>query len=400
MKNYILIILFLFLVNAAKSQDVLGTKFPTRSKKIVVGAERVTEYLPIIKDKTIAIVANQTSLIGNTHLVDSLLKLKQNIKLVFAPEHGFRGTADAGEHLSNNTDKTTGLPIISLYGDKNKPSNEDLNDIDIVIFDIQDVGVRYYTYVTTMHYVMEACAENDIEFLVLDRPNPNGFYIDGPVLKPKFASFVGRHPIPLVHGLTIAEYARMVNEEGWLKDGVKCKLQYIVCENYTHESIYKLPVKPSPNLRNMRSIYLYPSLGLFEGTNISVGRGTDAPFQVLGHPKYKKFEFSFTPESKPGAKYPPHKGKLCYGFDLTKIKEQDLASEKQITLNWVMVFYQNSKNKRKFFNSFFTNLAGTDKLQKQIEDRMLEKDIRATWQGDIKKYKQIRKKYLLYKDFE
>jgi len=395
-----LIILFLFLVNAAKSQDVLGTKFPTRSKKIVVGAERVTEYLPIIKDKTIAIVANQTSLIGKTHLVDSLLKLKQNIKLVFAPEHGFRGTADAGEHLSNNTDKTTGLPIISLYGDKNKPSKEDLNDIDIVIFDIQDVGVRYYTYVTTMHYVMEACAENDIEFLVLDRPNPNGFYIDGPVLEPEFASFVGRHPIPLVHGLTIAEYARMINEEGWLKDGIKCKLQYIVCENYTHESIYRLPVKPSPNLPNMRSIYLYPSLGLFEGTNISVGRGTDAPFQVLGHPKYKKFEFGFTPESKPGAKYPPHNGKLCYGFDLTKIKEQDLAREKQITLNWVMVFYQNSKSKRKFFNSFFTNLAGTDKLQKQIESGMLEKDIRVTWQEEIANYKQARKKYLLYKDFE
>jgi len=382
-------------------QSVLEVKKnPRLSGAIRVGAERVDEYLSKLLNKKVGVVANQTSMIGNTHLVDSLLSLGVKIKVVFAPEHGFRGVADAGEKITDNIDKKTGLPIISLYGTKNKPSKSDLDGIEMIVFDIQDVGVRYYTYVTTMHYVMEACAENNIDFLVLDRPNPNGFYVDGPVLEPAFKSFVGQHPIPLVHGLTVAEYARMVNGERWLKDSMKCKLSYVVCSGYSHNSIYKLPIKPSPNLPNMRSVYLYPSLGFFEGTNISVGRGTDQPFQVVGHPHYKKYSYQFIPESKPGAKYPPFKGKKCYGFDLTQIKEQDLQIERELMLNWLLIFYQNARNKRKYFNSFFNSLAGTDKLMSQVKEGLTEKQIRATWQEDLERYKEMRKKYLLYKDFE
>lgn len=367
---------------------------------IKTGAESFADYLPLIKEKSVAVVANQTSMIGNSHLIDTLISMEINIKKIFAPEHGFREMADAGKQIENSIDKKTGILIISLYGNNYKPSLEDLKEIDVIIFDIQDVGVRFYTYISTMHYIMEACAENNIKFIVLDRPNPNGFYIDGPVLDKKFKSFVGLHPVPLVHGLTIGEYAFMINNEGWLNNNIKCDLTVIKCKNYTHQSLYKLPQKPSPNLPNMRAVYLYPSLGLFEGTDISVGRGTDKPFQVVGHPSYKKFDFIFIPESKPGASEPLHKSRICHGFDLTKIAEQDLVVESEMMLNWILVFYQNTKNKKKFFNSFFDNLAGTDKLRHQIEEGLLEKEIRASWQDDINKYKVVRKKYLLYPDFE
>lgn len=395
--NIMLLELVTFFPNAY-SQSVLE---PKESYNLIkTGAEFFSDYLPLINERAVAVVANQTSMLGNTHLIDTLISMKINIKKIFAPEHGFREMADAGKQIENSIDKKTGLPIISIYGNKYKPTLEDLKGIEVIIFDIQDVGVRFYTYISTMHYIMEACAENNIKFIVLDRPNPNGFYIDGPVLDKKFQSFVGLHPVPLVHGLTIGEYASMINGEGWLNNNIKCDLTVIKCKNYTHQSLYKLPQKPSPNLPNMRAVYLYPSLGLFEGTDISVGRGTDSPFQVVGHPSYKKFDFTFTPQSKQGATEPLHKSRICHGFDLTKINEQDLVVESEIMLNWVMVFYQNAKNKKKFFNSFFDNLAGTDKLRHQIEEGLLEKEMRASWQDDINKYKTVRKKYLLYYDFE
>ncbi|MCX6295522.1 MAG: DUF1343 domain-containing protein, partial [Bacteroidetes bacterium] len=273
-----------------------------------VGADRTTEYLPLLKGKTVAVVANQSSLIKNTHLVDSLISIGVNVKKVFCPEHGFRGLVDAGENVANVKDPKTGLSIISLYGKNKKPSTADLKDVDIVIFDIQDVGVRFYTYLSTLHYVMEACAENNKQLIVLDRPNPNGYYIDGPVLEDAYKSFLGLHPVPIVYGMTIGEYAQMINGEGWLKAGVKCKLKVIPIVGYTHKDLFELAVRPSPNLPNMSSVYLYPSLGLFEGTIVSVGRGTDLPFQVIGHPTLTKTNYTFTPQPKPGAMEPKYNG--------------------------------------------------------------------------------------------
>lgn len=395
---FALISFFLFSVKFIFSQEF--TK-----KEIIVGAERINEYLKLIQEKNIAVVANQTSMVGNTHLADTLLSLGIKIKKVFVPEHGFRGVADAGEHVKNSKDKKTGLPIISLYGNNKKPSAENLKDIDAVIFDIQDVGVRYYTYISTMHYVMEACAENKKKIIVLDRPNPNGFFVDGPVLKEECKSFVGMHPIPLVHGLTVGELALMINGESWLKSkknsDLKADLTVISCSNYSHKDFYELPVKPSPNLPNMLSVYLYHSLGLFEGTIMSVGRGTEKPFQIIGHPELSNANFTFTPKSAEGAKNPPYENKKCFGFDLSVMSENEIRVNKKIYLHWLVGAYENS-NKEKFFlqNNFFNHLAGNAELMQQIKNGTSEKEIRKSWQNDLEKYKQMRKKYLLYEDFE
>ncbi len=370
------------------------------SSDIKVGAERTERYYPFLKGKRIAIVANQTAMIGKVHLVDSLIKAGFDIKKVFAPEHGFRGDAEAGQQIENYTDKKTGIPVISLYGKDYKPHATDLNDVDVVIYDIQDVGVRFYTYTATMQYVMEACAENKKTFIVLDRPNPNGFYVDGPVMENELKSFIGLNPVPIVHGLTVAEYALMINGEGWLKNGVKCDLKYIPVDNYNHTYYYILPVKPSPNLPNMKAVYLYPSLGLFEGTILSVGRGTDKPFQVVGHPDLKSGTYSFTPKSVPEAKNPPLIGQKCYGYDLSDFAELFIKNYKQVYLFWIMGAYENMPLKEKFFNTAFDKLAGNTTLKKQIMDGAKEEVIKKSWQQGLDSYKKMRKKYLLYPDFE
>ena len=359
------------------------------------------QYLPLLNEQTIAVVANQSSKIGEEHLIDVLLENKVKIKHVFAPEHGFRGFADAGEKVDDKVDEKTGLPIISLYGKNRKPSKEQLEGIDLIVFDIQDVGVRFYTYISTMHYVMEACAELDIKVLILDRPNPNGFYVDGPVLKPQFKSFVGMHEVPLVHGMTIGEYAQMINGEGWLENGIVCDLEVIKCENYTHKDLYKLPIKPSPNLPNMTSVYLYPSLALFEGTIISVGRGTDKPFQQIGHPDFENGDIQFTPKSGPGAKYPKLQDEECIGVDLSNFGSFYLRHTRRLYLYWIIEMHKSFPEETVFFNknNFFNKLAGNAQLQVQIRNGLNETEIRASWQEDLKKFKETRKKYLLYLDY-
>ena len=372
------------------------------NEDIVVAAERSTEYLPQLKDKRVALVANQSSLVKDQHLVDFLLKNEIDIKCVFAPEHGFRGFADAGETVEDGKDEKTGLSIVSLYGSNKKPSEDQLKGIDIVVFDIQDVGVRFYTYISTLHYVMEACAENDIPLLLLDRPNPNGFYIDGPVLEPSFTSFVGMHRVPLVYGMTIGEYGMMINGEGWLKNGIKCDLQVISCDHYSHSDLYKLPVKPSPNLPNMTSVYLYPSLALFEGTVVSIGRGTDKPFQLIGHPEFDQGNIRFTPRSTVGAKYPKLENRECKGIDLSNFGSFYLRQSKKLYLFWLIETHNDLKDKIDFFNenNFFNKLAGNDSLMKQISSGQSEEEIRASWEQGIRDFKSIRAKYLLYQDFE
>lgn len=373
----------------------------TKENVILTGAEQTDRFLPKLKGKNVAIVANHTSIIKDTHLVDSLISLDINLKKIFSPEHGFRGKADAGEHVKNYSDKKTGLSVISLYGSSKKPNLNDLENIDVLIVDLQDVGTRFYTYISTMHYVMEACAEMNVEVIVLDRPNPNGFYVDGPVLDEKYKSFVGMHPVPIVHGMTIAEYAQMINGEKWLKDNLHCRLTVIPCANYDHNSTYVLPKNPSPNLQNMRSIYLYPSLGFFEGTVLSAGRGTDFPFQVFGGPMHKETEFTFKPRSIEGAaKYPKHENNICYGVDLRKVDLDELNSKKQINLSWIIDAYNSVNNNEDFFNTFFYNISGTDQLKQQIIDGKSPDEIRKSWSNDLKAFKKIRKKYLLYKDFE
>ncbi|HPS27747.1 MAG TPA: DUF1343 domain-containing protein [Bacteroidales bacterium] len=368
---------------------------------IRVGAERTEVYFPWLKDKRIAVVANQTSLIKNVHLVDSLVHAGFDVKKVLCPEHGFRGDAEAGETVGNTVDKKTRLPVISLYGANKKPKATDLADVDIVIFDLQDVGVRFYTYISTMHYVMEACAENNKLFVVLDRPNPNGYYVDGPVLEKEFTSFVGMHPIPIVHGMTLAEYALMINGEKWLKDSVQCAVKYVLVDNYRHSDFYQLPVKPSPNLPSMESIYLYPSFCLFEGTCISVGRGTERPFEIIGNPLLDSTGFSFTPRSIPGmAKNPPHEGKLCHGYDFHSYANNFIKGYGKLYLFPLLETYKMLKDKTEYFNSFFNSLTGTAKLKQQIINNVSEEQIRQSWQKDLEKFKKIRKKYLLYPDFE
>lgn len=369
--------------------------------QVITGAARTGEYLPLLNGKKVAVVANHTSMIGETHLIDSLLSLGVDIRKIFSPEHGFRGTADAGEHLKDYLDKQTGLPVVSLYGSHRKPVDKEMEGLDVVLFDIQDVGVRFYTYISTMHYVMEACAENKVDFIVLDRPNPNGFYVDGPVLDTAWRSFVGMHPVPVVHGMTIAEYAQMINGEGWLKDSLTCNLKYVKCENYTHKTYYELPVKPSPNLPDLRSVYLYPSLCFFEGTCMSVGRGTGFPFQIFGHPAYPDRGFTFTPRSIDGAAAnPKHVGKTCNGVDLSHIPIEFVRDNRRLVLDWLIDAYNSMENKEDFFNAYFDKLAGSSDLREQVIAGKNKWVIRASWKKDIEAFKIIRKKYLLYKDFE
>jgi len=362
------------------------------SSEIKTGDENVEAYLPLLKNKKVGIVTNQTGIVSDkTHIVDFFLEEEVILQKIFAPEHGFRGTADAGEHVVDGKDTKTGLPIISLYGNNKKPKPEQLAGLDVMIFDLQDVGARFYTYISTLHYIMEACAENKIQLIVLDRPNPNGSIVDGPILEKEFTSFVGMHPIPLLHGMTIGEYARMINGEKWLKDGIKCNLTVIPCLNYKREMAYSLPVKPSPNLPNDQSVNLYPSLCLFEGTNVSIGRGTEKQFQIYGSPFLPKSEFSFTPLPNFGAKEPVYKGELCYGENLIAIPKID-----KLELKWLIKAYNSTSDKSKFFNDFFTKLAGTKKLQQQIESGISEEEIRKSWNKGLIDFKEMRQQYLIY----
>lgn len=363
----------------------------------IPGANQIELYQKIIEGKSVAAVANQTSMIGSTHLVDKLLSLGINIRVIFAPEHGFRNLADAGETIENGKDTETGISIISLYGSHLKPTAEDLKGIDVVIFDIQDVGTRFYTYISTLHYIVEACAENHIKCLVLDRPNPNGFYFDGNVLDTTYRSFVGMDPVPVVHGMTVGEYAGMLNGEGWLKNGVKCDLIVIKCKNYSHSTLYELPVKPSPNLPNQNSVYLYPSLCFFEGTSLSLGRGTSFPFQVFGSPDLPDRGFSFVPGSVPGAKNPPLIGIKCFGTDLRNAIKDKLVPKPEINLDWLISAYQDFPDKDKFFNSYFDVIAGGPVLREQIQKGMTSKQIHDSWKEGLEKFGKIREKYLLYK---
>ncbi|SDM57453.1 exo-beta-N-acetylmuramidase NamZ family protein [Siphonobacter aquaeclarae] len=359
----------------------------------VLGIERTGEYLPLLKGKSVGLVVNHTSVFPNrTHLADSLRSLGVKITVIFGPEHGFRGKADAGEHVSNAVDARTGIPVVSLYGSHQKPTAEDLKPVDILLFDIQDVGARFYTYTSTMHYVMEAAAENGKPVIVLDRPNPIRDFVDGPVLDRRFASFVGLNPVPLAHGCTVAELARMINGEGWLKEGRRCNLTTVSCLSYSHSDSYILPVPPSPNLPNQQSVRLYTSLCLFEGTAISVGRGTDTQFQVIGGTSSAYGSYSFTPEDKPGAMNPLHKGKVCYGLDLRK------EPVTGFTLRYLIDFYQKSPDKSAFITrpKAFDQLAGTDQLRQQLLAGKSEAEIRASWEPALSAYKQLRKKYLLY----
>jgi uncharacterized protein YbbC (DUF1343 family) len=370
-------------------------------QKIITGADQTNLYVNYLKGKSIGMVVNQTSVIGKnlTLSVDSLLKLGITIKKVFGPEHGFRGNASNGAEINNSIDQKSGLTVISLYGNKHyKPTPEDLKGLDLVVFDIQDVGARFYTYLSTLQYVMEACAENNLELMILDRPNPNGFYVDGPVLDTAYHSFIGLNPIPIVHGLTIAEYAQMINGEGWLKNHVQCKLKVIKVANYTHNLSYKLPVNPSPNLNTNKSILLYPSVCLFEGTTLSLGRGTMFPFLQIGHPDLKgKYTYSFKPVSIPGmSEDPPQKDKLCYGINLKDYDTNNIRTSGRINLTWLIKLYKTFPDKEHFFNAYFTKLAGNNELKKQFEAGKSEEEIRASWEPALSNYKTIRKKYLLY----
>jgi uncharacterized protein YbbC (DUF1343 family) len=361
------------------------------------GAEQTELYFPLLKEKKIGIVTNQTGIIGNMHLVDSLTSEGFEISTIFAPEHGFRGHAEAGEKVKSDIDEKTGIRIISLYGSYFKPAQKDLEGIDIMIFDIQDVGARFYTYISTMHYVMEACAEAGIPLIVLDRPNPNGFYVDGPLLDPAFKSFIGMHPIPIVHGMTVGELAMMINGEKWLENGITCKLTVIPMANYTHDMVYHLPIAPSPNLQSPQSIYLYPSLCLFEGTVMSVGRGTDTPFEIFGHPEFPAKEFSFTPVSKPGFSAAPlHMDKICFGLNLAKYADTLLLNPK-LELKWVIMSYNLMPDKKNFFKSnMFDKLTGSSSIRNQIIEGLTEEEIRTTWQADLDEFKKKREQYLIY----
>jgi uncharacterized protein YbbC (DUF1343 family) len=402
MQSFKFLIILLFAtatISGSCQQQHKKIQFPEK-ERILPGAYATGEYLPLLKGKKAGIVANNISLIQKTHLVDTLISLKVDIDKIFGPEHGFRGDQADGTMISNSKDPKTGIEVISLYGDHKKPTKADLKNIEIIIFDIQDVGARFYTYISTLTYVMEACAENNIPLIVLDRPNPNGFYVDGPVLEIAFASFIGLHPVPVVYGMTIGEYATMVNREKWLKDGKQCSLTIIKCGNYTHNSRYQLPVNPSPNLQDMKAVYLYPSLCLFERTVVSVGRGTDNPFKVFGHPKFTSGTYSFTPQPIEGVSEDPLlKGQLCYGKNLTNEAESIKANGK-IQLSWLIEAYKNLNSKTEFFTKNFDKLAGNSKLREQIIGGKTETEIRKSWQPELDSFKKIRKKYLLYPDFE
>jgi uncharacterized protein YbbC (DUF1343 family) len=406
-KLFLSIALFCFNSCKTKSQEpAQKVSSPFQNEQIVTAAERISEYLPILKGKTIAIVVNQTSIVGKkqTHLVDTLRSLGVNIKVIFAPEHGFRGKADAGEHVDNTVDAKTGVPIVSIYGKKRKPDAAELKGVDLLLFDIQDVGVRFYTYISTLQEIMEVAAEFKLPFLVLDRPNPNGHYVDGPILDKQFKSFVGMQAVPIVYGMTIGEYATMLNTEGSLENGVKCDLRVIKCANYSHKSFYELPIKPSPNLPNAKAIYLYPSVCFFEGTDISCGRGTEKQFQVYGAPKYaaNKAAFSFTPKPNEGAKDPYHNGKVCNGKDLSTLTIKELQAKREVDVSYMIDAYGKYSIKDSFFlkGNFFEKLSGTADFRQQIKAQKSAAEIKKTWQNGIAAFKIVRKKYLLYADFE
>jgi uncharacterized protein YbbC (DUF1343 family) len=395
------IISILGLSVGCSAQTSRKTAAAAPSETIRTGAEQMNLYLPSLLGKRVGMIVNHTSVIGKTHLVDSLLSKGVQIKTIFAPEHGFRGQATDGETVTNGRDPRSGVPIVSLYGSNRKPTAAQLDSLDVIIFDIQDVGTRFYTYISTMHYAMEACAENRKSFVVLDRPNPNGRYVDGPILDPRFRSFVGMHSIPILHGLTVGELARMINGEKWLKKpdtastDLLCPLTVVGVKNYTHQSSYTLPVAPSPNLPNQQSILLYPTLCLFEGTVVSVGRGTDKQFQVLGGPNNPKFgSYQFTPVDKPGAVNPPQEGHLCYGIDLSGID----ATNQGLTLKYLIDFYNKAVDKDKFFlaTNYINRLYGNDQLPLQLKLGMTEEAIRKTWEPNLTQYKKMREKYLLY----
>ncbi len=392
-KNTFLFLVLVIFSTACSAKKIEKSKTKKADiQEIKTGADNFTAYLPLLKDKKIGVVTNQTGILSTKiHLVDFLLSKNSNIQTIFAPEHGFRGTADAGEDVVDGKDAKTGLPIISLYGDNKKPKPKQLAGIDIMIFDLQDVGVRFYTYLSTLHYVMEACAENNIPFIILDRPNPNANIVDGPILEKEYMSFAGMHPIPVLYGMTIGEYGQMINGEKWLQNSAQCKLTVIPCINYNRNMTYNLPIKPSPNLPNNQAINLYASLCLFEGTNVSVGRGTEKQFQIYGSPFLPKSDFSFVPKLNFGSKEPMLKDQICYGEDLSA-----LAKVNQLELKWLLKAYNETSDKSKFFNSYFTKLAGTGKLQQQIKAGISEKEIRKSWKKGLNDFKEMRKKYLIY----
>ncbi len=387
--------------NQAKPSNIIASNIQMMPA-ISVGAENTADYLTLLKNKRVGIVANPTSRIGNTHLIDSLKTLGINITGVFAPEHGFRGDAENGAHIHNDIDPKTGLKIISLYGKHVKPTADDLKNMDVVVFDIQDVGTRFYTYLTTLHYVMQACSDNNKPLVVLDRPNPNGFYVDGPVLESNLKSMVGVHPIPIVHGMTLGELAKMINGQGWLKDSTSpkrksCKLTVIPCKNYTHNRSYQLPVSPSPNLPTQNAIYLYPTLCLLEGTPVSMGRGTDKPFECFGAPWLKQGTYSFVPRAIPGKSLnPPYLGDSCHGVLLSNFASEFIVSYKHLYIEWLVMLYQECPDKSKFFNPFFDKLAGTPMLKQQIIQGLKPGEIRDSWQAGIDQFLALRKPYLLY----
>lgn len=386
----------IFLIISILTIVVFSTGCFETKQTPIPGANQINSYDHLIKGKSVAIVANQTSMVGKTYLVDTLLSIGINVNVIFAPEHGFRDLADAGDSIENGKDPETGVKVISLYGSHVKPTADDLKGIDVVMFDIQDVGVRFYTYISTLHYVLEACAENNVKCIVLDRPNPNGFYFDGNIADTAYRSFVAMDPVPVVHGMTVGEYAQMLNGEGWLKNCVKCDLTVIKCKDYTHKTLYELPVKPSPNLPNQTSIYLYPSICFFEGTNISLGRGSPYPFQVYGSPKLPDKGFSFKPESVPGAKNPPLLGEKCYGIDLRNAIKDKIVPSPRINLDWVIDAYRNYPEKNNFFTSYFDVLAAGPTLREQIQKGMSAEEIKVSWKDGLEKFAKIREKYLLY----
>lgn len=417
LKHFVITLLILapVFVTAQYNRGSLSLK----NNKVMVGAERTDQYLPLLAGKSVAVFANQTSVVGKEHLVDILLKNKVNVVKIFAPEHGFRGDADAGEHVSDGKDKKTGLPIVSLYGEHRKPTTADLKDVDVMIFDIQDVGVRFYTYISSLEYYIEAAYENNKHLIVLDRPNPNGHYVDGPVLDKKFKSFIGMQPVPVVYGMTMGEYAQMILYEQWIElktpysttgQSGNFELTVIPCNNYTHKTMYELPVNPSPNLNSITGIYWYPSTCYFEGTVLSEGRGTDKPFQIFGHPSLPKNLYSFTPKPNPGAKSSKLYGQLCYGWNISDTKENVIKKvNARIQLSYLLNAYKLFPKNDSFFltaksnkpeDIFFNKLAGNAVLMQQIKEGRSEEEIRKSWQADIQKFKAIRKKYLLYKDFE
>ena len=395
MQKFFLILFAFIFVNTELVAQRNNDSNILQAEDAIPGASRIELYLPDLQNKNVGIVANQTSIFNNTHLIDTLLSKGVNIKKIFTPEHGFRGSADEGAAINNSIDEKTQLPIISLYGNNKKPNPEQLKDIDILLFDLQDVGVRFYTYISTMTYVMEAAAENNIPIIVLDRPNPNGFYVDGPVLEKENTSFVGLHQVPVVYGLTIGEYALMVNGEFWLKDSLQCDLKVIPLGNYNRNAIYELPIKPSPNLPNWESVYLYPSLCFFEGTIVSVGRGTETPFQLYGHPLMNE-DFTFTPKQSEGRKAPLLCDQICHGELLIDYAHNYKLNRKELKLTWIINAYNQLKDNEKFFNNFLVKLTGTKNLEHQIKAGLSEEEIRKSWEPKLNEYKKIRKKYLIY----